>query len=429
MKTFKLLLFAALIPLLNIGCSQTTIELPLIYKDGYGPFYSSQSRISAYSGGSWKGIELKTKGIPDDWKDAEVGGIQMNIHQTVYQNYLAGNVSEEWYTFLQEAWTWTPDTLTLSKEPIKSQIVFAYNKDILGNFSVIIDANNNLDFSDDKIFSPMTSLPVDSIIKKEQIMITYERFLNNKVMEVSTPIVISYVKEVDMLMCNYPGYAVVKFKGEEFAICSDNFGNSDYENIGIIMLNDSLKQGKKANSRDFLSEYIKIDGETYKNKGVDLEKNVLVLEKMKLSNDEIYSTQVGFKAPLFTAENFITKNAISLEEYRGKYLYIDFWTLGCGPCIAEFPHLKELYDKMDKSQFEFLGIISGSRNEEDNIKKMMNKHFISWPHIVSNKEINLTELYDVNRFPTTILLDKEGRVIAKDLRSRELESKIKELTK
>ena len=424
MKIFKLLF---LIPLFNIGCSQTTIELPLTYKDGYGPFYSSLRGISAYSGGSWKGIELKTKGIPDDWKNAEVGGIQMNIRQTVYQNYLAGNVSEEWYTYLQKAWTWTPDTLILSKTPIKSQIAFAYNKDILGNFSVIIDANNNLDFSDDKVFSPI--LPEDSIIKEKQRMITYEKFSNNKVTEVKTPIVVSYVKEINMLMCNFPGYATVKFKGEEFAICSDNFENSDYKDVSIIMLTDSLKQGGKVGSRDCSEEFIKVDGETYKNKGVDLEKNVLVLEKIDLSKNEIYATQVGFKAPLFTAEDFVTKNAISLEEYRGKYLYIDFWSLGCHPCIAEFPHLKELYDKVDKSQIEFLGIVSGNSNEEVYIKKMMEKHSVNWPHIISNTEINLTELYGVKSFPTTLLLDKEGRIIYKNIRSKELGIKINELIK
>ena len=115
----------------------------------------------------------------------------MNIHQKVYQNVLAGNISEEFYKNLQQSGNWTPDTLNFSKTPIKISIAFVYEEDTAGNYRMIIDANNNLDFSDDKVFSPMSTtsntlftMLNDSIAKENQIMVAYEEFLNNKIITI-----------------------------------------------------------------------------------------------------------------------------------------------------------------------------------------------------------------------------------------------------
>ena len=197
----------------------------------------------------------------------------------------------------------------------------------------------------------------------------------------------------------------------------------------MVLLTDTLKHGGKAEPKEILEDYLIIKGKRYKSKGIDPEKNVLVLEEVESDKDQIYSTQIGFKAPLFSTEDFITKDSIALEDFRGKYLYLDFWALWCGPCIAELPHLKKLYDKVDKSQIEFLGIVESTGNDEGKIKELIDKNSVNWTHIISNKKINITELYNVRSFPTTILLDKEGRVIAKNIRSEELEQKLKELLK
>ena len=430
MNNFKLLLLFAII-VCKTSSAQNTIELPLIYKDGYGPFTTSFSGLGPNSGGGWSGINLKVKGIPEEWKNAEVGAIKMDLKQIVYQNFLNGNLSEDFYKMLQQGWNWTPDTLKLSKIPIKANIAFAYEKDTLGAIKMVIDANNNLDFSDDQILNSTYSDSYKSeVVTEEAIDITYERFLNNKIERVTTPVFIFYSNHVDMFMHNFPRYAVAELNGEEIAICSNSFSDASYEDIEMVLLNDSLKLGKQASIEEHLEEYITIKGIKYRNKGVDLVKNILALEPVDTtSTEQIYSSQLGFNAPLFKEESFITKDSIALEDYRGKYLYIDFWSLGCGPCIAEFPHLKEIYDTIDRAQIEFLGIVSSGGSDEDAIKELMDKHSVNWPHIISNKEVDLVKLYNVNKYPTTLLIDKEGRIIAKDLRSKELEIKLKELLK
>ena len=431
----KQLLLFILIVVSKSLFAQNTIELPLTYKEGYGPFPKSYLGAMIYSDNNdnpWKKTELKTQGVPKEWENAKFGHVTLNMYQSVYQDFLQGNISDSFYEVLQESWSWGPDTLKLSKKPIRTSIAFVRETDSLGNCKMIIDANNNLDFSDDKVFTPSSIYPSNDTEAKElMIMVEYDKFVNGKVVTKKSPIVLipQEKQHSGAVMHNFPEYAVAEFNGEEIAICSDDFCNPFYENITMVLLTDTLKHGGKAEPKEILEDYLIIKGKRYKSKGIDPEKNVLVLEEVESDKDQIYSTQIGFKAPLFSTEDFITKDSIALEDFRGKYLYLDFWALWCGPCIAELPHLKKLYDKVDKSQIEFLGIVESTGNDEGKIKELIDKNSVNWTHIISNKKINITELYNVRSFPTTILLDKEGRVIAKNIRSEELEQKLKELLK
>ena len=106
---------------------------------------------------------MKASGVPEDWTEIKLGDIETNIYQSVYQNYVLGNINQKRYEELQKAWDWKPDTLELSKEPLKTKIAFVYGKDSTGQLKMIVDANNNLDFSDDDSFIPFEISPNENI--------------------------------------------------------------------------------------------------------------------------------------------------------------------------------------------------------------------------------------------------------------------------
>ena len=106
---------------------------------------------------------------------------------------------------------------------------------------------------------------------------------------------------------------------------------------------------------------------------------------------------------------------------------LDFWSVTCGPCIAEFPHLKELYSKTDRAKFEIIGIVGHSAS--DRLKKVIDQHEITWPQILSNDTNKIIENYRISGYPTTLLIDPEGVVVVKNLRGKELEEKILNLMK
>ena len=106
---------------------------------------------------------------------------------------------------------------------------------------------------------------------------------------------------------------------------------------------------------------------------------------------------------------------------------LDFWADWCGPCIQEFPHLKELYSKTGRAKFEIIGIAGNSSS--NGVKKLIDQHEITWPQLFSDNTNKIVETYGVNSYPTTLLLDTEGIIVAKNLRGKELEEKILSLIK
>ncbi len=416
-----------------ISCSkQKTVELPLTQEDGYGCFPSAIGGISPYSedeNNPWKKTFLSVKGAPDNWTEIKYGDIETNIYQAVYQNYLIGNITKEYYEELQKSWDWKPDTLQLSKEPLKTKIAFAIGKDSAGVVNMIVDANNNLDFSDDKTFIPFSFSPSeninrDSVASRHAFSVSFERLIDNKKQLVAAPLLVTYMNEYNMFMCNFSQYSVASFNGEKIAVCSDNFTNLSYKNPSIVVINDSLKGGDKISPEKMTTknEFIEIKGELYKNMGVNTNKNTLVLERMSLPKSELYSTQIGFKTFPFEGNDFTTASHISTENLKGKYVYLDFWAIWCGPCRQEIPNLKALYGKTDREKFEIISIVGDSPAEA--LKEVIEKDSIAWTQILSTDSNKIKETYGVHGYPTTFLINPEGIIVAKDLRGKELEEKI-----
>jgi len=173
------------------------------------------------------------------------------------------------------------------------------------------------------------------------------------------------------------------------------------------------------------NEYLEIGTNLYKNLGVKRNKDVLLIEKMDLPKNQIRSTEIGFKAIHFSGSQFKRQNTVSLDSLEGKYILLDFWGTWCGPCIREIPNLKTLYDNTDKSKFEIISIVVDSPKKD--LEQMISKYGITWPQIISDDSNKIKEKYGIIKYPSTFLISPEGTILAKDLRGKELETKIESL--
>lgn len=114
---------------------------------------------------------------------------------------------------------------------------------------------------------------------------------------------------------------------------------------------------------------------------------------------------------------------------NGKVVLIDFWASWCPPCRADMPHLVELYAEYKKKNFEIVGI--SLDRTADAWKKGIQDLNMTWPQLSDVKfwQCEGAALYGVNSIPHTVLVDKDGTIIAKNLRGEALDAKLAEILK
>jgi len=138
---------------------------------------------------------------------------------------------------------------------------------------------------------------------------------------------------------------------------------------------------------------------------------------------------IGSEAPEIDLPGIEGKN-IKLSSLRGKYVLIDFWASWCGPCRRESPEMVALYKENNKKGFEIFSV-SLDQKKEDWLAAIKKDKLGEWKHVSDLLFWNsvAAKTYGVESIPFTVLLDKEGKIIAKGLRGEELKSKIKEILK
>lgn len=138
-------------------------------------------------------------------------------------------------------------------------------------------------------------------------------------------------------------------------------------------------------------------------------------------------TAIGAVAPEITLPT-PEGNTLSLSSLRGKVVLLDFWASWCKPCRVENPNVVRLYNKYKDKGFTVFSV-SLDKSKEDWVEAIK-KDNLSWPNHVSDLKMwdtPMVELYNFNGIPQTFLIDREGKIIAKNLRGEELEKKLAEL--
>lgn len=153
--------------------------------------------------------------------------------------------------------------------------------------------------------------------------------------------------------------------------------------------------------------------------------------------DEIFQLRHG--SPGAVAADFTTADIdgkqLSLHDYKGKYVLLDFWASWCVPCRKGNPHLKELYSKYQSKGWEIIGVADDDRNNAA-WKAAVAKDDLPWKHVLRGASMNyqkkdpkdISTKYGIHSLPTKILISPEGVIIGRySSEGDELDQKLKEI--
>ena len=142
------------------------------------------------------------------------------------------------------------------------------------------------------------------------------------------------------------------------------------------------------------------------------------------------ATTIGSQAPDFTQQTPTGKN-VSLADFRGKYVLVDFWASWCGPCRQENPAIVKVYNTYKSRNFEILGVSLDDKKTRAKWVKAIADDQLPWVQVsdLLGWQNQAAKRYGVQSVPQNFLVDPTGKIVATNLHGDELQTKLAQLIK
>ena len=128
-------------------------------------------------------------------------------------------------------------------------------------------------------------------------------------------------------------------------------------------------------------------------------------------------------------QNDTLGNPVMFSTFKGRYVLVDFWASWCGPCRAENPNVVKVFHKYKDRNFHIIGVSLDRPGQKEKWMKAIHDDKLEWTQLSDLKfwDNEVAKQYGIKAIPQNLLVDPEGKIVAKNLRGEELDSKLGEL--
>ncbi len=402
------------------------IKVPLKTKIGSGPF-NKEFLVTYLNMDS----TIHFNGIPGDLTEKIIKVVNFEPQQRAYELYLNGVIKKNLLMRLLSSYY--ADTLQLSKLPIKQQIFFLVGTNAEGKRVVIADANNDRDFSDDKVFKFDTSLSK----KKEKIAedlpssaeVHFQYYSNHKILNKTLNIIVypirgemKYKNPIEeklylMVELNEHREGIFSFHNQKFKVqitSEPPWAVYNNKNTLIRISNiDKTYQGEAKQSNSYMiGDTISLNGLRYQFSGISFSGDTLNFSYIG-RGPVVYGNDSGKIAYNIKMLDLFNRE-FDLSNLKGEYVLLDFWGTWCLPCIKGIPYLRDVSEKF-KNKVQIVSIDVDQLSNIRMLRKMVKSNKMTWINIFQNErddsQQSVINRYRIREFPTEILINPQGRII------------------
>lgn len=116
----------------------------------------------------------------------------------------------------------------------------------------------------------------------------------------------------------------------------------------------------------------------------------------------------------------LDSDKISLSDFKGKVIILDFWATWCGPCRVEMPGFVELQTEYGERGLQILGVSLDGEIKREEVEDFCRRYYVNYPVLMDNGEV--ARSFNVIAIPTTYIIDREGNLFKKYIGAREKET-------